>query len=335
MTCAQWNFDGNDNGPGGLNPSKLPRVSQQFQLIFSRDDRCPSERCDLPCLFRVSGPRRRLQTINGKVYKDATIRRVEADGIVLRTKTGISKIYFIELPKDVQERFDYTPPMAVTAPPEREPIKSRQATGLFGDVVKAKLSLAPNVADLIGSLPHGPGRKTELPASAAVPAAGVAAGSTAVAVIAEHTLAISVRENADGPAAGAELANATSNAAFTIPMNTTEFSENVLSLDKSGISSLKHLHFGGDTAVSHLPPTGDAAVSHVPVEGGTAVSRVPSGPQFADSIVLDGGVTLQLYDTYDESNRFVGPRLRYRRINSDSGFTDTDVMLQPAQHVPR
>jgi hypothetical protein len=32
---------------------------------------------------------------------------VEADGIVLRTKTGISKVYFVELPKDIQERFHY------------------------------------------------------------------------------------------------------------------------------------------------------------------------------------------------------------------------------------
>jgi hypothetical protein len=46
-------------------------------------------------------------TTNGKVYKDATIIHVEADGIVLRTKTGISKVYFIELPKEVQERFHY------------------------------------------------------------------------------------------------------------------------------------------------------------------------------------------------------------------------------------
>jgi hypothetical protein len=38
-----------------------------------------------------------FKTINGKIYKDATISRVEADGIVLRTKTGISKVYFIEL----------------------------------------------------------------------------------------------------------------------------------------------------------------------------------------------------------------------------------------------
>jgi hypothetical protein len=48
-----------------------------------------------------------FKTVSGRVYKDVTISRVEADGIVLRTKTGISKVYFVELPKDVQERFHY------------------------------------------------------------------------------------------------------------------------------------------------------------------------------------------------------------------------------------
>jgi hypothetical protein len=48
-----------------------------------------------------------FKTVSGRVYKDATISRVEADGIVLRTKTGISKVYFVELPKDVQERFHH------------------------------------------------------------------------------------------------------------------------------------------------------------------------------------------------------------------------------------
>jgi hypothetical protein len=48
-----------------------------------------------------------FKMINGKVYKNATISRVEADGIVLKTKTGIFKIYFVELPKDIQERFHY------------------------------------------------------------------------------------------------------------------------------------------------------------------------------------------------------------------------------------
>jgi hypothetical protein len=48
-----------------------------------------------------------FKTIDGKEYKNATVSRVEPDGIVLRTKSGISKVYFVELPKEVQERFHY------------------------------------------------------------------------------------------------------------------------------------------------------------------------------------------------------------------------------------
>jgi len=63
-----------------------------------------------------------FKTINGKEYKDATVSRVETDGIVLRTKGGVSKVYFTELPKDVQERFYYNPAKAVAAQREREQI---------------------------------------------------------------------------------------------------------------------------------------------------------------------------------------------------------------------
>src|SRR5438270_4598233 len=48
-----------------------------------------------------------FKTIDGKEYKDATVTRVEPDGIVVKMKSGISKLYFTELPKDVQERFHY------------------------------------------------------------------------------------------------------------------------------------------------------------------------------------------------------------------------------------
>ena len=48
-----------------------------------------------------------FKTVNGKEYKDATVSRVEPDGIVLKTKSGIIKVYFTELPKDVRERFHY------------------------------------------------------------------------------------------------------------------------------------------------------------------------------------------------------------------------------------
>jgi len=61
----------------------------------------------LPLLSASLAVAEDFKTVSGRVYKDATISRVEADGIVIRTKTGISKIYFVELPKDVQERFHY------------------------------------------------------------------------------------------------------------------------------------------------------------------------------------------------------------------------------------
>ena len=48
-----------------------------------------------------------FKTLTGKEYKDVTVSRVKPDGIVLTGKTGISKVYFTELPKEVQERFGY------------------------------------------------------------------------------------------------------------------------------------------------------------------------------------------------------------------------------------
>ena len=57
-----------------------------------------------------------FKTVTGKEFKDATVTRVEGDGIVLRTKTGISKVYFIELPKDVQQRFRPAPATPAVAP---------------------------------------------------------------------------------------------------------------------------------------------------------------------------------------------------------------------------
>jgi hypothetical protein len=53
-----------------------------------------------------------FKTLAGKEYKNATVSRVEPDGIVVTSKAGISKVYFAELPKDVQERFGYDPQKA-------------------------------------------------------------------------------------------------------------------------------------------------------------------------------------------------------------------------------
>ena len=53
-----------------------------------------------------------FKLVNGKEYKNVTVTRVEPDGVVLKTKSGISKVYFVELPKDVQEYFHYNAAIA-------------------------------------------------------------------------------------------------------------------------------------------------------------------------------------------------------------------------------
>src|SRR5436309_1658061 len=53
-----------------------------------------------------------FKAIDGKEYKNVTVSRVEPDGIVVKMKSGISKLYFVELPKEVQQRFSYNPQTA-------------------------------------------------------------------------------------------------------------------------------------------------------------------------------------------------------------------------------
>ena len=48
-----------------------------------------------------------FKTVSGKEYKNATVSRVEADGITIKFSGGLVKIPFTELPKEVQERFHY------------------------------------------------------------------------------------------------------------------------------------------------------------------------------------------------------------------------------------
>jgi hypothetical protein len=66
------------------------------------------------CLASAS-PAEDLKTISGKEYKNVTVSRQEPDGIVVtNAKAGLMvKLYFAELPKEVQERFGYKPEKAV------------------------------------------------------------------------------------------------------------------------------------------------------------------------------------------------------------------------------
>src|SRR5438093_5603093 len=75
-----------------------------------------------------------FKTTNGKVYKDATVSRIEADGIVVRTEAGISKVYFTELPQEVQERFHWAQPDV-----PREPFYGRWAAAAEDPAALAKI----------------------------------------------------------------------------------------------------------------------------------------------------------------------------------------------------
>ena len=93
-----------------------------------------------------------FKTTNGKVYKDATVSRIEGDGIVLRTEAGISKVYFAELPQEVQERFHWAQPDV-----PREPFYGRWAAAAEDPAALAKIiafgaSIIASVGLVIGHI---------------------------------------------------------------------------------------------------------------------------------------------------------------------------------------
>jgi len=93
-----------------------------------------------------------FKTVSGKIYKDATVSRVEGDGIVLKTEKGIFKVYFAELPQEVQERFHWAKPE-----PPREPFYSRLAAAAEDPAVLAKIiafgaSIIAGVALVMGHI---------------------------------------------------------------------------------------------------------------------------------------------------------------------------------------
>jgi hypothetical protein len=52
------------------------------------------------------------KTVGVKEYRNARVSRVEPDGVVLVYKSGVVKVYFAELPEEIQKRFGYDPAKA-------------------------------------------------------------------------------------------------------------------------------------------------------------------------------------------------------------------------------
>ncbi len=50
-----------------------------------------------------------FRLVDGRELKNVTVNRVEPDGLIVETESGIEKIAFSSLPKDVQEKFGYDP----------------------------------------------------------------------------------------------------------------------------------------------------------------------------------------------------------------------------------
>jgi thiol-disulfide isomerase/thioredoxin len=77
-----------------------------------------------------------FKTVQGKEYKNVTVSRVEPDGIVLKSKSGISKVYFVELPKEVQERFHYNPAIASAYSAQQTVNQARMAVARPGQSIE-------------------------------------------------------------------------------------------------------------------------------------------------------------------------------------------------------
>jgi len=74
-----------------------------------------------------------FKTITGKEYKNASVRRVEPDGIVLKGKSGIAKVYFTELPNNVQERFHHDSAQGANSTADEQALVAQQNAGFAED----------------------------------------------------------------------------------------------------------------------------------------------------------------------------------------------------------
>jgi hypothetical protein len=93
-----------------------------------------------------------FKTTSGKVYKDATVSRIEGDGIVLRTEAGISKVYFTELPQEIQERFHWTNPEAPGEPFYRRWAAAAEDPAVLAKIIAAGAVIIAGVGLVIGHI---------------------------------------------------------------------------------------------------------------------------------------------------------------------------------------
>jgi thiol-disulfide isomerase/thioredoxin len=129
-----------------------------------------------------------FKAIDGKEYKNVTVNRIEPDGIVLKSKSGISKVYFTELPKKVQERFHYDAANAAAY--------SAEQTASQAAFLNQQAELRRKVAEERNQYWIGQQQplKNQQARLSAVPAAPVAASGQQVKVI-THGAAVNINQH--------------------------------------------------------------------------------------------------------------------------------------------
>ncbi|MEX2579671.1 MAG: hypothetical protein WD342_11490 [Verrucomicrobiales bacterium] len=60
-----------------------------------------------------------LESGDGTLLEDCRVMRVETDGLVLQHREGVAHVSFFDLPREVQERYDFDPVEALRAYKER------------------------------------------------------------------------------------------------------------------------------------------------------------------------------------------------------------------------
>lgn len=59
-----------------------------------------------------------LPTLSGQIYRDVTVKRVEADAVHVGHDGGVAKVYFSEIPEEIREKFrTVSPPSVPEIPP--------------------------------------------------------------------------------------------------------------------------------------------------------------------------------------------------------------------------
>ena len=100
-----------------------------------------------------------FKTVAGKEYKNATVSRVEADGIVIKFHDGIAKIFFVELPPEIQKKYGYDPEAEMKQKARAANLMSQAESALRADQFEKDAEL---LNQIVSGYPASPQAQTVL-----------------------------------------------------------------------------------------------------------------------------------------------------------------------------